>query len=123
MKKRIVFGLLIIVFIGFLWFFNQSVFAPAQIKSTNLEEFSPTDNQVKKSITIRISQNDQLFVNDVSSDLKELISKIDSLIDLGFNDSSVLIKNESGAKIETVVQVLDMMNAQNRKFVLVTKNN
>lgn len=98
------------------------MFTSAQIESKDLKEVLPNSAEKEKSITVKITKNDKLFVNEIKTTLENIIPKIDSLNSVGFEDSPILLERDLEAKIELVIDVTDLLKTSNKKVIMKIKS-
>jgi len=73
-----------------------------------------------KSIEIIIDSEENYYLNKNQVIFDEIIRKIDSLGELGFNSSSIIIHAYKEAKVSATIKIMELANNNNKKVKLGT---
>ncbi len=73
-----------------------------------------------KSIVISIDKNEDFFINNKKTQLAKIISQLDSLGQLGYNDTTIILDADKSVMISKVVQVMNLAKETERKIIIKT---
>lgn len=76
-----------------------------------------------KSIEIRIDNEGNYYLNKNQVIFDAIIRKINSLGELGFNSSSIIIRADNEAKVSATIKIMELANNNNKKVKLGTALN
>lgn len=120
MGKRII--IIAIIILGLAvpaWYIYVTLKAPSQIKLI-LPQESKSNIDTNSLIQISIDSNDNLYINEIQTDFNTIDLKIDSLAELGYNDSVLTLLADSKAKVQTTIKIMKYAKGVNRKLILKT---
>jgi len=75
------------------------------------------------SIEIRIDSEGNYYLNKNQVIFDAIIRKIDSLGELGFNSSRIIIRADKEAKVSATIKIMELANNNNKKVKLGTALN
>lgn len=74
--------------------------------------------QNKKTIEVKIFKNGKYYLNNEEVIYESIIRKIDSLGELGYDSTKILIRTEKEAKISETIKIMELANKNNKKVKL-----
>lgn len=92
---------------------------PSKIKMI-LPKDSDLQTDPTKSIVISIDKNEDFFINNKKTQLAKIISQLDSLGQLGYNDTTIILDADKSVMISKVVQVMNLAKETERKIIIKT---
>ena len=99
------------------WIVYKTLIIPSKIKLI-LPDDTKTVTDSINSIVVRIDENENYFLNEIKTDLSSMHSKIDSLGEIGYNDSTIIIDADKRVMVSRVVEVMNLAKESNRKVIL-----
>lgn len=74
--------------------------------------------QDQKTIELKIYKNGEYYLNDSQVIYESIIRKIDSLGELGYNSTEILVRTEKEAKVSETIKIMELANKNNKKVKL-----
>ncbi len=109
-----------LVFLLIIFFMVSSSLGKLSAISVNLPTAQKSGDSVAGQNIITITKNDEIFINDVKTDLNNLDAEIQNRA-ADLNKSPVIIRGDKDSKYDLIIKVMDSLNKSGiSKFTLST---